>query len=318
MLDVQSMIYYEQAPVGIAHLDYSSPSTLPIPLTTSSTKLWEAPDDQSWARLIDVTPPLETVNTVLSKPITAEDIARAPPVDAAILVAACGLRLPRRQSLTKIQAKVDILPLDGAELALVRLFSQTGIANTYLALHFTPLHMLLSVSGESWVFNNKIFRGTMFSEHRQYLDQWIRSESVVMAVAFASRALRAFLGLTTAMIADGGGSFVEQARGVPWMDLSDYWGVYVCALICWAYGQGADDEEDADNDASRRTGLRWILTVSEMEPGQLEEWPQRRNTLAVVCLARDVLARDCVGGRNILFADAVSVLRKLGRSDGWD
>lgn len=314
LLDVHSMFYYEQPPIVILNLDYSSPSTLPIPLSTSSTKLWGAPDHQVWGQLVGVSPPLETVNTTLSKPLTAEDVAAGPAFDAAILLGACALYLPRRQSLTEVDPTVR-MHMDGPKFCLASLFPQSGIANTYLALHFTPLHVLLSVSGESWVFNKKVLRATMFSEHRQYLDEWCRSGSATVAVTFAARALRAFLGVSRT--ADGSASSVEQRRGVPWRDISDYWGTYVCVLICWAYGQGGEGDGDT-NDASRRTGLQWILEASEMEPLQLGEWPQSRSTLAVVCFARDVLARDCLGGRNILFADSVGVLKKLGGRDGWD
>lgn len=37
----------------------------------------------------------------------------------------------------------------------------------------------------------------------------------------------------------------------------------------------------------------------------------------MVGLIHDVLGRDCLGGRNILYADAVRVLRKLEEVDNW-
>ena len=315
MLDVHSSVYYEQYPMAMHGLDYLSPFTLPIPLSASSRKLWGAPDDHAWGQLVGGCPPVETVGTALSKPLAPEAIASMPPFDASILLAASVLSLPRRRSLATVDATVA-MAMDGPEFRLATLFSQSGIANTYMALHYTPLHVLLSVSGESWVFNRKVGRATLFSEHRKYLDEWCRSDQAVVAVVFAARALKGLLGLSPGLAADGGVSLVEQMRGVPWRDISDYWGVYVCALICWAYGQGGAGEHGQE-DASRRTGLGWILSASEMEPGQLAAWAPSRNTLAVVCLARDVLARDCMGGRNILFADSVGVLKKLGGRDGW-
>ena len=44
ILDVHSVIYYEQPPIVILHLDYSSPSTLLIPLASSGNEMWEAED----------------------------------------------------------------------------------------------------------------------------------------------------------------------------------------------------------------------------------------------------------------------------------
>lgn len=312
MLDVHSMMYYEQPPIVILNLDYSSPSNLPIPLLATTVKLWQAPDATAWAALAPLSRSVETVQSIMAKEPTAEDIAGAPPFDAAIMLAGYALTLPRRQSLTR----PDLQTSKSASIRrLGSIFQSSGIANTYLALHYTPLHVLLSVSGESWVFNKKVARYAMFSEHRTYLDEWSKSDNALFSVTFAARALRSFLNLKSSTLLDSG-TFIDQIRGGSWSDISDYWGVYVCTLICWAFGNC--QEGKGDEDASRRTGLQWITEASMMEPQHFATWKDGRNTLAVVCLVRDVLARDCTGGRSILFADSVGVLRKLAGRNDWE
>lgn len=312
LLDVHSMMYYEQPPIVILNLDYSSPSALPIPLLTTTVKLWQAPDAAAWTALNPQSQPMETVQSIMAKSPKAGYIAEAPPFDAAILLAGYALTLPGRQSLTKPESQTSkSVPIE----RLSNIFQSSGIANTYLALHYTPLHVLLSVSGESWVFNKKVALHTMFSEHRSYLNEWSKSNNARIAVSFAARALRSFLNIKFSTLADAG-TFIDQIRGGSWNEISDYWGVYVCTLICWAFGNNKDGK--ADDDASRRTGLRWIIEASMLEPEQIATWSDSRNTLAVVCLVRDVLARDCIGGRSILFADSVGVLRKLAGRNDWD
>lgn len=312
MFDVHSMMYYEQPPIVIRGLNYSSPSTLPIPLITTTAKLWQAPDANAWVALAPLSKPVETVQTIMAKRPMAEDVGTAPFFDAAVLLAGYALTLPKRASLTKPELHSNkSLPTN----RLASIFATSPVANTYLALHHTPLHVLLSVSGESWVFNKKVARHALFTEHRNYLEEWSRSNNALIAVSFAARALRSFLNITPSSLLDAT-TFIDQIRGGSWSDISDYWGVHVCTLICWAFGN-YHDVKSSEN-ASRRTGLQWIINASTMEPEQIAVWKDSRDTLAVVCLARDVLGRDCTGGRSILFADSVGVLRKLAGRNDWE
>ncbi|KAG9250199.1 putative C2H2 finger domain protein [Emericellopsis atlantica] len=311
LLDVHSMCYYEQPGLRLAGLDYSNPYKLPIPLSASSVRLWEATERHAWSHLVPSAAPLQTIATALSVSITAEDIAAMPQFDAAILLCAYLLALPKRKELTQVSTTGD-LKLTGAPYLLATIFPTSHVANTYLALHYTPLHILLSVSGESWVFNKKIVKPTLFLENRRTLEAWRQSSDGTMAVSFAARAIGAYLQVDDPQSVAEAESFVERRRGSPWNDLSDFWGLYVCTLICWAYGRGC---RASDMDASRRAGLRWILEASRREPAQWRDWREAEDTLGVVCLVRDVLTRDCVGGRNILFADSVRVLRRLGGLD---
>jgi hypothetical protein len=317
LLDVHTTCYFEQSPLPILNLDYSDHSSLHIPLSATTTQMWEAPNAQAWNNFVGSAEAVKTVSMISPESLVSDDIAYAPPFDASILLAASALRLPRRQDPHRvIVAEEDFLTLQNEVHRLANVFLTSGTANAYLALQLTPLHTLLSVSGDSWLFNRKLPQASSFEGHKQHLGAWCKSPAAALAASFAARALVDFLNLRSPRMQDARMA-ADVGRGVSWNDISDYWGVYVCALVCWAFGQGAQaDERSLDTgEASRQVALDWILRASEMEPEQLSNWPQRRSTRAVVCLARDLLSRDCLGGRNILFADAVCVLKKLGNGD---
>ena len=316
LLDVHSMTYYEQPPIVVRNLDYSCPGSLSIPLTADTVELWEASDHAKWAQLFsNEQASQETIGSVMSRTLDAGDLAAMPPLDASLLLAAYALRLPRRRIATKVDLSEDAMTTH-VDRNLATLFPASAVANAYMALHHTPLHVMLSVSGESWVFNKKVLQPGLFSEHKLELETWRRSNHAAVAVSFAARALRQFFALTPESLKKGAFS-IEHGRGVRWKSISDFWGAYVCTLICWSFGYREKRKPTSDNDASRQTAVKWLLKASELEPGDIQGWGESKNTLAVTCLTRDVLTRDCVGGRNILFADSVNVLRKLaGRMSG--
>lgn len=314
LLDVHSARYHEQAFAPILGLDYASPGTLPIPLSADTTQLWAAETHEAWTSLPHPTH-LRTLSNIQLETVTPSDIASAPPYDASIILAACSLHLPRRQNIVVVDLINKASSIQTASMYAAVLFSTSGIANTYMALHYTPLHFLLSVSGDSWVFNKKVMPVSSFTEHQKQLGLWRNSGSAAAATVFAARALKAFLRLSVESPKSRTGTTGMQKTPI-WSDISDYWGVYVCVLICWAYGHAGKREKIAEA-PSRDSSIQWILKVAEMEPAQVEKWPGRSEAYGVVGLVRKELAKDCVGGRNILFADAVRVLEKLEQGGNW-
>ena len=258
---------------------------------------------------------MKALNNTHLEALTSSDIASAPPFDAAILLAACALHLPQRQTPVLVDVNEDAASIQPAIMPITRLFSGSAIANTYMALHYTPLHFLLSVSGDSWVFNKKVMPVSSFTEHQKRLNQWRNSGSAAGATVFAARALKAFFNFTPEFLHSAEDAGVAEL-GTSWTDISDYWGVYVCVLICWAFGH-AGKRDEADESPSRDASVQWIMTVADMEPTELRNWSGRFEVRGVVSLVRKELAKDCLGGRNILFADAVGVLEKLEQGGNW-
>ncbi|KAK4191131.1 hypothetical protein QBC35DRAFT_36200 [Podospora australis] len=242
-----------------------------------------------------------------------------------------------------------------AEERISALFGSCPIANTYLALHHTPLRDLLAVSGDSWVFSQKVLPAANFIEHTRRLKQWISGNnsgssssnagaaasnlsglSIARATMYASRAIVGFI--------DNRSSSSAPAR---LGDLSDYWALYVCTLICWAFGHGQRPRDQqhqqqgrphrqrsssggrsgGSSPASRSSGLSSATTLTGVEdealtwlrnvaadgtrPEEVLRLRGRREAAGVVGLVRRQLENDCVGGRNRLYVDAIGVLGRL-------
>ena len=310
LLDVHSSWYHERQYISMIGLDYSSPSTLPIPLTAATTKAWEAEDYQSWSKLRARKDPKTISNTNLGT-LSASDIASAPAFDAAVLLAVYSLFLPRRQIPMQVDIVGDATKFEPNTCPMLGLFPDSAIANTYLALHHTPLYYLLSVSGKSWVFNKKLTDLGLFTEYRKLLEAWRSSDTASTATVFAARALKAFLGLKSPLDQTDCNK-VESCpkETMPWSDISDYWGVYVCTLICWSYG--LEEKQEMSNIVlTQEITKRWILKAACQEPFKAQMQSERKGAQGVASLAREMLANDCLGGGNILFADAVNVLKRL-------
>ncbi|RDA87947.1 hypothetical protein CP532_1717 [Ophiocordyceps camponoti-leonardi (nom. inval.)] len=317
LLSVHGNWYYEQPLMADLGLDKFSPMMLPIALSANSTRAWEAAKAEKWAALDAASARTQMVGEMLQRPLTASDMEAMPSFDASILLAAHALQLPRRRKHTEVEVLED--PLRASQ-TMTKLFPRSPVAYVYLALHHTPLHWLLSVSGDSWVFNRKVRYARYFHEHQHKLDRWRTSGSAAAATLFAAKALKLFLGLENG--SDGNGNKTGNSNSrVAWRDISDFWGVYVCALVCWAAAK------QGGRRPTRASTIRWILDVAEGRNGGDggDDAGDPVQTLAgglvgsrgVIGLARDVLERDCLGRRSILFADAVGVLRKLDEGQGW-
>ncbi|KAK4240204.1 hypothetical protein C8A03DRAFT_31679 [Achaetomium macrosporum] len=260
----------------------------PIPLFGRGATLWRASSAEEWASALSADPgALEHPEHVPAlEHLSAEDIERRPPIDRMVILSVLALRLPRRQrpppaaALSannspapemdphtqhvgeqfspgqrpsflrshQIESQCETFYHFEAEERMSTLFPNCPVANTYLALHHTPLRDLLAVSGDSWVFSQKILPATSFHEHQKRVKTWVTSSatsgsslaglSVARATVYAARAILGFLNRRET---------VNPAA--PWStDISDYWALYVCALICWAFGHRAHVEPQHNHD----------------------------------------------------------------------
>ncbi|KAF5704008.1 zinc finger zas1 [Fusarium mundagurra] len=259
--------------------------TLPITLTATTTKCWEAHDPQTWTRLRTRKDP-KTISSINIRTLSATDVASLPAFDAAILLAACSLYISRRQNPAHVGLMDGALKFESERMLMLRVFPDSAVASTYLALHYTPLYYLLSVSGQSWVFNKKVTDFNVFVEHQRLLGEWCKSSTAAIATVFAARALNMFLNLKAS--SDQGEDRKgksNQKQGVHWTDISDYWGIYVCSLICWAFG--IEDKQDRDNTKILpKAPKQWILTVADLEPSELQAQNHRNGAQKVLGVER--------------------------------
>lgn len=116
--------------------------------------------------------------------------------------------------------------------------------HTFMAVHHAPLHTILTVSGESWIFNQKLAQEGEFRNAKTKLRQWVSdTDDVKKAIWHAVRALRYvvdgtewYASTTTNPIWNSSLQSVKTPVAGPPMMLQAAWSIYICVLICWAYG----------------------------------------------------------------------------------
>ncbi|KAI0473012.1 hypothetical protein GGR56DRAFT_667274 [Xylariaceae sp. FL0804] len=248
-IDVHTSMYHEHS-----FMHQLPTPTTPIPLIQHTADLWNAETPEAWTAAQPSTPfTVEQLYLCDVSTITPDRIAAAPSLDAAVFLASETLRLPRRASGAS-SSRVDLsapADLGGAAERMSALFPDSPVANTYLALHYTPLFDLLVVSGDTWAFSRKELDVKRFELRQDTLKRWSVSSHAGAAARYAARALLGFL-----QVADDDGDDTTRKRGLPtrtrtqtrtrtktrtktprtWnmTTISDYWGMYACTLICWA------------------------------------------------------------------------------------
>ncbi|EED17685.1 C2H2 finger domain protein, putative [Talaromyces stipitatus ATCC 10500] len=120
--------------------------------------------------------------------------------------------------------------------------------HTLMAVRYTPLHTLLTVSGESWLFNQKIAQEGEFWSAKTKLRQWVSdTDDVKKAIWHAVRALHYAIHspewqsstatpITVNTAWTRNVPVIKSAAAGPSTMLQATWSVYTCVLICWAYG----------------------------------------------------------------------------------
>lgn len=357
IVDNHASIFHQQPPAR----DDIDAST--IPMTAYSDALWEATSADQWAATLKADPAAGRPQTLPRlDALSPDEVAQYTAFDQALILNAAALSLPRRHNPRSPTAQGDdqIEPDDlrtpttasyaqtiRADERLAHLFSHciTGSdADVYVALSHTPLHDLLAVSGDSWVFSQKVLGRPTFIEHQKRLKAWAEGRGSTVSPTQQLQQQSSPTSPTTASLAGMSASraTVHAARalvgylehGIDAASLSDYWGMYVCALIIWAFGHRAAGKSSSSSSSSTGGGVSgsptttkgsvatrmsedetigWLRIVAQQgQPEHVARVRGRREaSAAVVSLARRRLEADCVSGRSLLYMDAVSVLKKL-------
>jgi hypothetical protein len=317
VVDVHTGVYQEQPCVqsmGLLEAETQSNSGLHIPLADSTAPLWELEDAKAWAKSFDTSdyPFGRFLSNLDPSEFTREKMDSRSPFDRAVVLAAEALRLPRRQDPGMIDwMSMSDMTTDPVVERILDLFPDSPLANTYVALHSTPLHVLLAVSGDTWVFGHKVRHQASFKEQQERLRRWANSPAAATAAIHASRALTAFL--------EGGDRMTDgNGKERVWTDdISDYWGMYVCALICWAYGHPVGRRSGLVVENNEEAAMAWLRVMATGMGNDAEMRERRRGAGRVVALVKARLEEDCIGTKNRLYVDAIMVLRKLIEGVNW-
>ncbi|KAI1308620.1 hypothetical protein F5Y03DRAFT_93496 [Xylaria venustula] len=325
VLDIHTSMYHEHS----TSRHFITP-TPPIPLTKPTQRLWAAQDSKTWEELISSEPEQLNSISLADEEITADHVATALPLDLAVYLASETLRLPRRSSASTIDISAD-LDLDPTT-RICNLFSGSAVANTYLALHYTPLRDLLAVTGDSWLFSRKLLDPEDFQRRKFIVRLWSRSAHAGVASTFAARALLAFFD-TNDNTRNREDSTERNYQGgcCDTSEISDYWSLYVCTLICWSINRttkGATGRGNADGTGLSSTSSSsrnysasgkaeseakaWLKMVASLNPETTsQDMRARREALSVVAMVRKRLEHESIGGKSKLLVDAVRVLKSL-------
>ncbi|KAF9882309.1 C2H2 finger domain-containing protein [Colletotrichum karsti] len=318
VLDTHSSVYLEQQ--RIRDFDIVANGVPNIPLIGPTNDLWEAASADAWAAMVtskgdslNEPPMLSIINP---DTLSANSVNTHVPFDRAVILALETLLLPTRDDPAKLSRSSSEIT-EPETYRMANIFPDCPVANTYLALAHTPLHDLLAASGDSWIFSQKVLEVKSFTDHQKRLAKWCDTGDAAVAVAFACRALRAFT--EHGNIEEDSDDEDDWDIGRPRMwrdDISDYWGMYVCALICWAYGHRDSRDSPLDH-ADESSALRWVRTIASMRARDVLHLRSKKDAISVVALVRRWLDVDCIGGRSRLYVDAVGVLKKLEEGVTW-
>lgn len=336
VLDVHTSVYYQQP------LLHQFPiSTHPIPLIRPTEDLWAAQSPELWETLLGSRPTNTGPADLFGESPTAEQVANAPYLDHAVFLASEALRLPRRSSPSILDLSVEVSEISTEPIS--RLFPGSAVGNTYLALYHTPLHDLLAVSGDTWLFSKKVASPQIFEQHKRRLQRWLGSPQATTAARFATKALVAFLDYSNRNTLNSTVSRSEleeeeeedQDRGRNWnmSDISDYWAIYVCALICWALGHramvrggagsglGTDFASSSSHnphhpnanagEKGEREALKWLKTAAGLSADKALNVRGRKEIMGVVGMVKRRLEDEALGSRSRLLVDAIRTLKNL-------
>ncbi|KAJ8059945.1 hypothetical protein OCU04_011563 [Sclerotinia nivalis] len=214
-------------------------------------------------------------------------------------------------------------------LELVTLSPASSMVHTYVALYHTPLRDLLAVSGDTWVFTQKITHPNHFREAQSRLKIWSSSPAAATAAHYACRVL---LSEFSAPCYPSSDSNTMQHS----LDLSHYWSLNVAALICWAFGHRVsgtrgpsfrnvtDPYAALDSNTSpeaawenvRLKALTYLNSMLELDIKDLltSKSIMRAETSFIIDAVRTRLEVDSVGGQCMTLVDSICVLKRLRES----
>jgi hypothetical protein len=222
-------------------------------------------------------------------------------------------RLPPRED-SKYPNKIsrDCVPL--AVTTLREIFPTTLEAHACLALYNTPLHDLLAIAGDTWVFGKKLTPPSAFHSAQSRLKTWSTSLNAATATLHACHLLSTMLSLPSTF------------RPAPC--ISDYWAYYVSALICWAFSSrhhpssSSRSSSSSSSSQARHKAQKYVTAMLRVSAEELltSKSHVREDAAGVIDAVCEYLEMDAVGSKCMMLVDAVHVLTQLkenGKARWW-
>ncbi|KAF4637838.1 hypothetical protein G7Y89_g252 [Cudoniella acicularis] len=290
--------------------------------------LWNASTASEWQSHQSDSIPNEHPLDLLDNDST-QQILPASPFTQSLLICSLATQLPARQNPMRPNQFNPHLTASGLG-SLATFFSSSLLAQTYLALYYTPLHDLLAIAGDTWIFAQKITPPSAFHDAQARLKKWVTTPAAAHATKHACHILSSNFSRPYADMQQG------QTNGSN--ALSDYWSLYVAALICWAFGHrfqtsnngngttirnhaiSTTDVEDASPIGSAdEARIKAITYANEMLKLNVDDLLTNRanmkgDTSSVIHATRHYLELESVGGKSSILVDCIGVLKKISKS----
>ncbi|PBP16048.1 hypothetical protein BUE80_DR013235 [Diplocarpon rosae] len=221
IFDIHQSMYHQQPRSGALRDEKSSPFRLPC-----AQSLWQASNTPEWRSK-------RTKSTVLplllaEQGLTAQSIISTWSFTQSLIICRAVSRLPSRADPSYPNEHFPQYTHPDIE-NFMDLFANSPLAHSYMAFYHTPLQELLAIAGDTWVFAQNITHPPGFQRARQRLKGWSTSLAAAQATHHACQVLSQALSRTFSFASDGNTNTTLCC-------ISDYWGLYISALICWAFG----------------------------------------------------------------------------------
>lgn len=310
IVDVHQALYHQQ-PRSCAD---PGPSSIPC-----WRILWDASSASEWqmqqSRSDSGSQPIEDVKQSAAVQDTRTEVY----LSRSLLISSLATRLPAREDSAYSN---DTQRNHPGVANLMDLFPSNPVAQAYLALSHTPLHDLLAIAGDTWIFGKKITPPSAFHDASIRLKAWSCSPAAAQATLHACRVLRLKIS-----------SQINHTNC-----LTDYWNEYVSVLICWAFGHrfqaaaggsgtisrnsssgelNAMDSDNASNEANRKalTYLDGILAldVNDLLSSSNSSKALKGDTSGIIAVVRQRLEAESVGATCGMLVDCIGVLCKISK-----
>ncbi|TVY45046.1 hypothetical protein LOCC1_G004243 [Lachnellula occidentalis] len=323
VFDVHQSMYHQQPRSKASRINpgHFYQPCLEILWTANNSSEWQAQQSQS-----DHAP---QQLQLIEHNVTAQSNFGGTPYAESLSVSFFANRLPTREESIDLTNRQLYHP---GVASLETLFPTSSLALTYLALNHTPLHDLLAIAGDTWIFGKKITPPSAFTDASQRLKIWSSSIAAAQATLHACRVLSLTLNCHPSCI-------------------TDYWSVYVSVLICWAFGHrfqtsisisistggnnsgsgtisrsnsssalsamdddGSQVQSADDVQLKARTYIEGMLALGVEDLLGNQTASLKGDTSGVIAAARQRLELESVGGTCSLLVDCIGVLCKISKS----
>lgn len=346
ILDIQQSILFGQPPVSLQPSSTTLnrrpqvPRIANIPFPCNSD-LWESRDIDQWLNLARTYVSLSLPSAAVSiNRLQGLQFDRFDHFQASLLLAynmsSCSETGDDESPNSSLNTLITALQDGNGDKPTSSLHSQTLFSyHTLMAARYTPLHTLLTVSGESWLFNQKLAQEGEFRLAKTKLRQWVSdTEEVKRAVWHALRALKYVVddhnakwqSSSTASTPTNANWNTNSMLSTPLTAdpsnmLQTNWSIYVCVLICWAYGfepssvplEGLEENQTAQARSYIYNMISLTPTWRHVSHSNILPSVRCNTTPLLQYIRTTWLQEDRVGG---LLNEASRVLARLSESRG--